>query len=103
MRVGRDANKVQLFVEINPLNDLVRVPDLPMLRSVSCEEWHRELQKPDQSPVPHEPRGRRFRRNQFVFTPSLAHVRLKLVFCRETRKFGTVGAICMTARFSSNE
>jgi len=64
-RVGRDANKVQLFVEIHCLNDLVRVPDVPMLRSVSCEEWHGKLRKPDQSPVPHEPRCRRFCCDQF--------------------------------------
>src|SRR5262249_26200849 len=62
--VGRDADKVYLFIEINSLDDLVRVTDLPMFWSVSSEQWHRELRKPDQSPVTHEPRSLRFRRDQ---------------------------------------
>ena len=62
--VGGDANEVDELVEIDPLDNLIRVADLPIRRRPGREQRHGELRESNQSPVTHKERRFRLRGDQ---------------------------------------
>ena len=52
-----DAHEVRGFVEINPLDNLIGMAHLPMVRGPGRQQRHRELGKSNQPPVTHKERG----------------------------------------------
>src|SRR5256885_15900280 len=73
--IRRDAREIDLLLEVDPLDDLVGVPDLPMLGSVGRKQRHGELRKADEPPVTHEARGLGLRGNEFHGVFLFLHVR----------------------------
>ena len=89
--IGGDSDYVNGFVEIDFLNDFVRVVDLPMWWGVCRDEWHCQLGESNETAMTDVAGFGGFSRNQFDAILLLGHW-IPFGFCSQAGARGAVSA-----------